>query len=126
MPLERISITTNGDSEMSDKPTDALVPIPPEELATVAGATSSAGSDQLNTVLTQIQSSLKSLSNCNNGGFNQTDMMLLMMVMMNSGGSHVVYAGGGGGFGGYGGGFGGRIFVNAAGGGGGGWPYGPG
>jgi hypothetical protein len=105
-------------------PTEALVPIAPDELVNVSGAT--ATSDQLSGVLTQIQTSISGLNNHNNVGFNSTDMMLLMMVMLNSGGGGVNYVGGGGG--GFGGGFGGygrtRIIVNSAGGGGGGWPGG--
>ncbi len=103
------------------KPTEALVPIAADELATVSGAT--ATSDQMSQVLTQIQTSISSLNNNNNGGFSSTDMMLLMMVMMNSGGGGVNVVGGGGGFPGFGGyGYGNaRVIVSAAGGGG-GWP----
>lgn len=61
-------------------------------LDSVAGGLSK--SDQLNTTLTQVQSSIKDLaSQNNNGGSNQTTTMMLMMMAMQNRQPTVVAAG---------------------------------
>jgi hypothetical protein len=72
-------------------PTDTLQTIDPSELTRVSGGTTS--NDQITAALTQITSSLSSLSQ----NKNQMDPTMMMMMMMMMGGM----GGGGGGGGGY-------------------------
>lgn len=73
-------------------PTDTLPTIDPNELSRVSGGTTS--NDQITAILSQITTSLSSLS-ANKNQTDPTEMMLLMMMMggFGGGGGGVVAAG---------------------------------
>ncbi|TMQ17631.1 MAG: hypothetical protein E6J91_09650 [Deltaproteobacteria bacterium] len=74
-------------------PTQTLPTIDPSELTRVSGGTTS--NDQITAALTQITSSLSSLSNSNKSQMDPTMMMMMMMMMggFGGGGGGVVAAG---------------------------------